>query len=224
MYGNIGGGNRLDFTCIGPAVNLAARHREGRGAARPVDRGVGGIRRASPARVHPARRVRRGGLRRAAGGVRLDRLMRNDGASPIMSDDDYHPFIPNPPNAKIAGPTARAHAEARTAQPARQGAVRQVGADVQRAVPRHHHRRQRHPRSLRAAAGGRADAGDDRGGQRAAGHDVAGAEESRRAFRPAPTCGGTGRTPSSMSSTTACASTRSASRCATRCWRCCAPA
>jgi adenylate cyclase len=25
MYGNIGGGNRLDFTCIGPAVNLAAR-------------------------------------------------------------------------------------------------------------------------------------------------------------------------------------------------------
>src|SRR3954466_15166970 len=34
-----------------------------------------------------------------------------------MSDDDYHPFIPNPPNAKIAGPTARAHAEARTASP-----------------------------------------------------------------------------------------------------------
>jgi adenylate cyclase len=25
MYGNIGGGSRLDFTCIGPAVNLAAR-------------------------------------------------------------------------------------------------------------------------------------------------------------------------------------------------------
>ena len=25
MYGNIGGGNRLDFTCIGPAVNLSAR-------------------------------------------------------------------------------------------------------------------------------------------------------------------------------------------------------
>src|SRR3954462_1920291 len=34
-----------------------------------------------------------------------------------MSDDDYNPFIPNPPNAKIAGPTARAHAEARTASP-----------------------------------------------------------------------------------------------------------
>jgi hypothetical protein len=34
-----------------------------------------------------------------------------------MSDDDYHPFIPNPPNAKIAGSTARAHAEARTASP-----------------------------------------------------------------------------------------------------------
>jgi adenylate cyclase len=25
LYGNIGGGNRLDFTCVGPAVNLAAR-------------------------------------------------------------------------------------------------------------------------------------------------------------------------------------------------------
>jgi adenylate cyclase len=28
LYGNIGGGNRLDFTCIGPAVNLAARGEE----------------------------------------------------------------------------------------------------------------------------------------------------------------------------------------------------
>jgi hypothetical protein len=34
-----------------------------------------------------------------------------------MSADDYHPFIPNPPNAKIAGPTAREHAQARMKNP-----------------------------------------------------------------------------------------------------------
>ena len=45
MYGNIGGGNRLDFTCIGPAVNLAARLEKIAAAARPDHRGVGGIRR-----------------------------------------------------------------------------------------------------------------------------------------------------------------------------------
>jgi adenylate cyclase len=28
LYGNIGAGNRLDFTCIGPAVNIAARTEE----------------------------------------------------------------------------------------------------------------------------------------------------------------------------------------------------
>ena len=46
LYGNIGGGNRLDFTCIGPAVNLAAGWRSSRrssGAAsspRPSLRGT----------------------------------------------------------------------------------------------------------------------------------------------------------------------------------------
>jgi hypothetical protein len=34
-----------------------------------------------------------------------------------MSADDYHPFVPDPPDARIAGPTARAHAQTRTASP-----------------------------------------------------------------------------------------------------------
>ena len=34
-----------------------------------------------------------------------------------MSADDYHPFVPKPHESKIAGPTARAHAETRTKSP-----------------------------------------------------------------------------------------------------------
>ena len=46
---------------------------EGRGAIRPIDRRIGGVRRPPAARVHATRRVHRGGLFGAAGGVRLDR-------------------------------------------------------------------------------------------------------------------------------------------------------
>jgi hypothetical protein len=38
-----------------------------------------------------------------------------------MSADDYRPFIPHPPGAKIAGPTPRAHAQTRTQSPRAQG-------------------------------------------------------------------------------------------------------
>jgi hypothetical protein len=38
-----------------------------------------------------------------------------------MSASDYRPFIPDPPGAKIAGPTARAHAQARLQNPRAQG-------------------------------------------------------------------------------------------------------
>jgi hypothetical protein len=38
-----------------------------------------------------------------------------------MSADDYHPFVPHPPGAKIAGPTPRAHAQARLQSPRAQG-------------------------------------------------------------------------------------------------------
>jgi adenylate cyclase len=61
MYGNIGGGNRLDFTCIGPAVNLAARlEKVAAQSARPSWR-----RRNSPRTcraIHAARRMHRGGF------------------------------------------------------------------------------------------------------------------------------------------------------------------
>ena len=86
-----------------------------------------------------------------------------------MSADDYHPFIPDPPDAKIAGPTARAHAEARTASPRAKelfGNWERMFNEPFRGITTGGHV---DPRSLRAAAGRRADAGDDRGGQRAAG-------------------------------------------------------
>ena len=38
-----------------------------------------------------------------------------------MSTDDYHPFIPQPPGVKMAGPTPRAHALARTQSPRAKG-------------------------------------------------------------------------------------------------------
>ena len=40
MYGNIGGGNRLDFTCIGPAVNLGGAAGKGRRQTGADDRGI----------------------------------------------------------------------------------------------------------------------------------------------------------------------------------------
>ena len=73
MYGNIGGGNRLDFTCIGPAVNLAARLEKV--AAQMGQTIVASAEFAShvPGQFQPTRRMHRGGFLRAAGGVLLDR-------------------------------------------------------------------------------------------------------------------------------------------------------
>ena len=51
LYGNIGGGNRLDFTCIGPAVNLAARLEKIASRLQPHGGGVGRFCRHLPGRV-----------------------------------------------------------------------------------------------------------------------------------------------------------------------------
>ena len=105
---------------------------------------------------------------------------------------------------------ARAHRSAHQEQSAGAGHVRELGADAQRAVPRHHDGRPGHPGALHAAAGGRADAGHDRGGQCAACRHVGRAKEGVGLSRSIPISGGAGRTPSFISKTTACASTKSA--------------
>ena len=73
MYGNIGGGNRLDFTCIGPAVNLAARLEKV--AAQMGQTIVASAEFASQVPDGNSRSSAnaRGGFLRAAGGVLLDR-------------------------------------------------------------------------------------------------------------------------------------------------------
>ena len=68
LYGNIGGGGRLDFTCIGPAVNMAARIEKLAGKLGRVILGSTAFARASAGRV------------RRAGGIRTRRIsQRGDG-------------------------------------------------------------------------------------------------------------------------------------------------
>ena len=130
-----------------------------------------------------------------------------------MSADDYHPFIPNPPNAKIAGPTARAHAEARTKNnPRAQGLLanweRMLNGPFRGITTDGHV----HSGSVRIAPRGRAHSGDHRSrgpAPCAAGREVAAAEKTR-GLRLISNNGGAGRTPKSIWSALGFASRRSA--------------
>ena len=62
-----------------------------------------------------------------------------------MTRPDYRPFVPAPGQSNIAGPTPRAHAQARMQNPRAQGIVRHLGETRRGAVHRHHHRRHVQP-------------------------------------------------------------------------------
>ncbi len=103
-----------------------------------------------------------------------------------MSRSDYRPFVPAPGQSRIAGATARAHAQARM-QGQRARDLFGGWAELAKApFTGDHQRWPRHPRPVCAAACGRADIGHDRGRERRAGNRVArttGGDELPRRIR-----------------------------------------
>ena len=141
-------------------------------------------------------------------------------AGAIMSDSDYRPYLPAPGQSNIAGPTPRAHAQARMQNPRAQdlfGTWAKLGAAPFRGSP---------PAARCSRACSRCGARmrpRRRWWLRPAPCFVF----CRRRSAPSPatrstrSCGGTGRTPNFMSSTTGFGSTRPAPPSAKRCSRCC---
>ena len=133
-----------------------------------------------------------------------------------MSGYDYRPFLPPPGTAKIAGPTPRAHTEARTKNNPRaqglllnwqkmlDGPFRGITTDSHVIPDLYAPRPEGAPTLAMIEAVNALLA-------------IMSPEQRKRSSFPVDsTTGGAGRTPSFASRTTACASTRSASRCARR--------
>ena len=118
LYGNIGGGNRLDFTCIGPAVNLAARLEKIAGRLGRTVVVSEGFARICHARLARARRFSDRGVLQGAACVRARRGdARGDG---VMQQDSHDrrdsarsrsltptPFVPPSTSSPASANTSR---------------------------------------------------------------------------------------------------------------------
>jgi hypothetical protein len=140
-----------------------------------------------------------------------------------MSRPDYRPFVPAPGQSRIAGSTPRAHAEARMQSPRAQelfGGWAELAKAPFTGITTDGHvmpglfplQPSEAPTPAMIAA------------VTALLGSVSPAQRVAMSFPSSPTCGAVGRTPSSMSKTTGCASMKRRIPCARRSWTCCARA
>ena len=145
-------------------------------------------------------------------------------AATKMSDSDYHPFVPAPGHSAIAGPTPRAHAQARMQNPRAQGLFAtwaELAAAPFKGMTTDGHVQPAlfalGPEDAPTAAMVEAAKGVARRSCRQR-------NAAPHAIRSTPSCGGIGKTPSFMSSITGFGSMRLPRRSRKPFSRCSAPA